>query len=85
MRKLKVILLAMLVLSPSLVSAKMIDIGEGNYINTDYISSVVEEKKGCAIYLGTGSTRSKYMDNRPCKDLLAAYDISITYDKTAKK
>ncbi len=80
MKKLKIIMLFILILSPSIASAKMIDFGNDTYVNSDYIVVIREEKGGCAIYLGmepqsARGITGKYIFKMNCKDFMESAEI----------
>ncbi len=81
-KKLLGLMLSVFILVPTFASAKMIDIGNDTYLNTDYIVVIKGEKKGCAVYLGMEAQSlrgitGKYMFDTSCKNFLQQYDIDL--------
>jgi hypothetical protein len=81
MKKIKVILLAILVLSPTFASAKMIKFGqeggEETYINETAIHQLRSVKKGCEISYINRTTGMVWVIEMSCKDFVDKYKIEI--------
>lgn len=84
------LVLSLFILVPTFASAKMIDMGNDTYLNTDYIVVVKAEKDGCAVYLGMEAQSlrgitGKYIFATSCKNFLEQYDIDVKQQTTTKE
>jgi hypothetical protein len=79
-KKIKVILLAIFVLSPSLAYAKMIKIEEGSsisYINEMAIISLASVKNGCELSYSSGSMTKRVVINSDCEQYIKEKQIEV--------
>ncbi|MDR0484827.1 MAG: hypothetical protein LBH40_06085 [Alphaproteobacteria bacterium] len=81
MKRLSVILLVALMLSPSLGLAKVIKLGEDTFVNESAIIELNSKENSCSIsYLYGGNVKSFNLE-MSCKDFLNQAGIEILNEK----